>query len=280
MIIQETWPAFLGTCAMDSSDSDDETLPRAYKRAAWCVVVLGLLVTVGGLPQVPVLVHYHQPLGFSAGRDSPGILGQQQLKRFFPVFAEAAEAPVMLVIRSKTGSVLTPEVEQFTTRVEQSLNDPRAKVLNPLVLGVYASNRFGHGGFQLPSKLVRQKLVSRDEKTTLLVLIPTSFPTYATFTSNGSNRTVFAPWLYRKQLMEFLHELLVDVPRDTEVLLTGNPVIEYERFFDHSIELLLRAELFVLPLATMIFIWLVREIRLGMRLQKNNTGLSTRENVV
>lgn len=135
VIIQETWPAFLGTCAMDSSDSDDETLPRAYKRAAWCVVVLGLLVTVGGLPQVPVLVHYHQPLGFSAGRDSPGILGQQQLKRFFPVFAEAAEAPVMLVIRSKTGSVLTPEVEQFTTRVEQSLNDPRAKVLNPLVLG-------------------------------------------------------------------------------------------------------------------------------------------------
>ena len=145
---------------------------------------------------------------------------------------------------------------------------------------MYASNRFGHGGFQLPSKLVRQKLVSRDEKTTLLVLIPTSFPTYATFTSNGSNRTVFAPWLYRKQLMEFLHELLVDVPRDTEVLLTGNPVIEYERFFDHSIELLLRAELFVLPLATMIFIWLVREIRLGMRLQKNITGLSTRENVV
>ena len=113
-----------------------------------------------------------------------------------------------------------------------------------------------------------------------MVLIPTSFPTYATFTSNGSNRTVFAPWLYRKQLMEFLHELLVDVPRDTEVLLTGNPVIEYERFFDHSIELLLRAELFVLPLATMIFIWLVREIRLGMRLQKNITGLSTRENVV
>eukprot|EP00435_Cladocopium_sp_Y103_P040092 s1694_g10.t2 len=248
---------------MDSSDSDDETLPRAYKRAAWCVVVLGLLVILWGLPQVPVLLHYHQPLGFSASRNSPGILGQQELKRFFPAFAEAAEAPVMLVIRSKTGSVLRPEVEQFTARVEQSLNDPRAEVLHPLVLGVYASNRFGgQGGFQLPSKLVQQKLVSRDEKTTLLVLIPTSFPTYATFTSNGSNRTVFAPWLYRKQLMEFLHELLVDVPRNTEVLLTGNPVIEYERFFDRSIELLLRAELFVLPLATMIFIWLVREIRL------------------
>ena len=32
-----------------------------------------------------------------------------------------------------------------------------------------------------------------------------------------------------KQLMEFLHEMLLDGPADAEVLLTGNPVIEYER---------------------------------------------------
>ena len=29
--------------------------------------------------------------------------------------------------------------------------------------------------------------------------------------------------------MEFLHELLLEPPADTQVLLTGNPVIEYER---------------------------------------------------
>ena len=248
--------------SIDSSDSEDN--PPTYKRGAWCVVLLGLLMICLGLPQVPVLLHYHQPLGFAARRDSPGMLGQAQLKRFFPTFASAAEAPVILVIRSTNGTVLTPEVKQFTARVEQSLHDPRAEVLHPLVLGVYASNTFGHGSsaVKLPQHLIHQKLVSKDQSTTLLVLIPTSFPTFATFQHHGFNRSVFAPWLYRKELMEFLHELLKDAPAGAEVFLTGNPVIEYERFFDRSIELLLRAELCVLPLTTLIFIWLVRELRL------------------
>eukprot|EP00931_Biecheleriopsis_adriatica_P065822 TRINITY_DN40294_c0_g1_i1.p1 TRINITY_DN40294_c0_g1~~TRINITY_DN40294_c0_g1_i1.p1 ORF type:complete len:784 (+),score=130.11 TRINITY_DN40294_c0_g1_i1:263-2353(+) len=84
----------------------------------------------------------------------------------------------------------------------------------------------------------------------------------ATFQHHGYNRTVFAPWLYRKQLMEFLHEEMARPPAGTEVLLTGNPVIAYERFFDHSIELLMKAEIFVLPIALFIFIWLVGEVRL------------------
>eukprot|EP00438_Fugacium_kawagutii_P010053 Skav204548 [mRNA] locus=scaffold3346:109131:111015:- [translate_table: standard] len=147
---------------MDSSDSDEdeEIVSRGYKRAAWCIVLLGLLITLGGLPQVPVLLHYHQPLGFAPSPDSSGVLGHAQLQRHFPGVAEAAEAPVVLLIRSTKGS----------------------SVLNP------------------------------------------------------------------------------QVPSDTEVLLTGNPVIEYERFFDRSIELLLRAELCLLPLTTMIFICLVRPL--------------------
>ena len=245
---------------MDSSDSDEES-PDWPKRAAWCVVLLGLALTVAGLPQVPVLLHYHQPLGFSAAPESPGAVAAEQLHQFFPNFKEAADAPVILVIRSKDG-ILSDEVREFTARVENSCHtDPRAEILHPLVLGVYASNTFGDG-LKLPSKLVQEKLVSRDQKTTLVVLIPTSFPTYATFNNHGSNHSVFAPWLYRKQLMEFLHELLLEAPRNLEVLLTGNPVIEYERFFDRSIELLLRAEVCLLPLTTMIFIWLIKEIRL------------------
>lgn len=41
---------------MDSSDSDEdeEIVSRRYKRAAWCIVLLGLLVTLGGLPQAEV----------------------------------------------------------------------------------------------------------------------------------------------------------------------------------------------------------------------------------
>ena len=213
--------------SMDSIDSSDseEGLSPSYKRGAWCVVLLGLLMICLGLPQVPVLLHYHQPLGFAARRDSPGMLGQALLKRFFPTFASAAEAPVILVIRSTNGTVLTPEVKQFTARVEQSLHDPRAEVLHPLVLGVYASNTFGHGSsaVKLPQHLVHQKLVSKDQSTTLLVLIPTSFPTFATFQHHGSNHTVFAPWLYRKELMEFLHELLKDPPAEAEVFFDWKP---------------------------------------------------------
>lgn len=110
------------------------------------------------------------------------------------------------------------QVQEFTARVEQALkSDSRAQVLHPLVLGVYASNTLDPSGpsgdrWQLPEKLVKQKLVSKDQRATLLVLIPTSFPSYATFEgSKGSNRTVWAPWLYRKQLIEFLHELLREV---------------------------------------------------------------------
>ncbi|CAK9001504.1 unnamed protein product [Durusdinium trenchii] len=244
-----------------SSDSDDDSITaRRYKRIAWCVVLAGLLTILVGLPQVPVLLHYHQPLGFAATPDSPGILGQAELKTFFPAFAAGAEAPVVLLIRGRNGKVLTKEVEEFTARIERALTDPRAEPLHPLLLGLYASNRLG--SLKLPSDLVRRKLLSKDQRSTLLVLLPTSFPSFATFREKGVNRTVFAPWLYRKQLMEFLHEMLLDGPADAEVLLTGNPVIEYERFFDRSIELLLRAELCVLPFTTMIFIWLVREVRL------------------
>lgn len=70
------------------------------------------LPVVGGDLQVPVLLHYHQPLGFVPSPDSNGVLAAAQLQRYFPSFAEAAEAPVVMLIRSTTGSsVLTPEVE-------------------------------------------------------------------------------------------------------------------------------------------------------------------------
>ncbi|CAE7220098.1 mmpL3, partial [Symbiodinium microadriaticum] len=75
----------------------------------------------------------------------------------------------------------------------------------------------------------------------------------ATFQHEGYNDTVFAPWLYR---------LMDQPPLGAELQLTGNPVIEYERFFDRSIELLMHAEVFCLPLALLIFCRLVGEIRL------------------
>ncbi|CAJ1437635.1 unnamed protein product, partial [Effrenium voratum] len=246
---------------MESSSEEEELAnPSQYRWIAWCVVLGALVTVIVGLPQVPVLLRYHQPLGFAADKQSPGRLAQAELQRKFPNFAAVVEAPVMVLLRSRAGSVLTPEVQHFTEKLLSSMSDPRVEPLHPIALGVYAQNKMG--GVHLPASLVRKKLLSSDQRTTVLVLVPTSFPTFATFQHDGYNRTVFAPWLYRKKLMEFLHELMADPPSNTQLFLTGNPVIEYERFFDRSIELLLRAELCVLPLALLIFIWLIREVRL------------------
>ncbi|CAE6969538.1 actII-3 [Symbiodinium natans] len=185
-----------------------------------------------------------------------------ELGEFFPRVKQGIEAPVMMLIRS-TGAdkVLTPVVEAFTgDLVSQVKADARTRVLEPMVLGYYTDGAVA--GVHLPLSLRKQKLVSKDERTMIVVLVPTKFPTMATFQHEGYNNTIFAPWLYRKQLMEFLHSLMERPPPGIELQLTGNPVIEYERFFDRSIELLMHAEVFCLPLALFIFCRLVGEIRL------------------
>lgn len=221
-----------------------------------------MLAACVGAPLLPVLLHFHSPVGFEPGEASPAVAALAELRRSFPRFALGMSSPVLIMLRttSDADTVLTDAVANFSARIGAAAQaDPRVSPLAPVLIGYWAGAD-ALGGFHVPKLLRQAAFISHDKRATLLVFIPTQAPTMAVFHHGGHNKTVYAPWLYRKMFMEFLKEF--PAPAGTELLLTGNPVVAYERVFDRSIEHLTHAEVFVLPLALLIFVWLVGDLRL------------------
>lgn len=226
--------------------------------AAWVTVFLSVLIVIAGVTSVPLLLSATRSSDFQAPADSPSLTAFKELSAKFPLFARGAASPVVLMVRAKEGTdtVLSDAVAQWSQQLQaDSKMDPRSKEFSPVVSGYFLSASILR--IHAQDELLQTMYVAHDRRATVVAFMATKAP--AGFVSDVLNAT----WKEKTGgLMAFFREHMARPPEGCDVLLTGNPVMVYEREDDHSIENLLRAELVVLPIALAILALLVKEVRL------------------
>jgi len=235
----------------------DASVRTGARQFARCVVVVAVLVTCFGVVTTPKLLTSTRASNFDAPPDSPSLQAQQQVEQVFPLFAHGAPGQLIVIVRALPGqpTVLTNEVAQWSQNVRvKAMHDYRVSPFRPLVIGYYLGVPILGVGAR--DNILKDGYVSNDQKTTLLHFLAIQLP--PTHDGNHWHKV----WVWRYHLMSFMHEICANPPAGTELILTGNPVVEYERVYDHSIELLMCAELKVLPLAFLVLAYLVRRARL------------------
>lgn len=218
-------------------------------------VALSAAAVVTGFAYMPRLLQSTTATGFDAPRNSLASIAERRLHKNFPLFANAAPLQIIVAIRALPGfqSALTEKVANWSRHVRALAGqDERVKVFRPLIFGYYLGVPIL--GLLPKDAILEAGFVSADNRTTVLVFMATKGPPTHPGVNDG--------WKYRWRLMDFMHEIESRAPEGTQVKITGNPVIEFDRGFDHSIEYLLYAEKRVLPIALLILAYLVREVRL------------------
>lgn len=244
----------------------DPTLRQASRTQALLVLLAAAAAAALGVLRAPLLIERTSGVGFDAPEDSLSVKAQAIAERHFPTLALGAGIQIIFIIRATgdTSTVLAEPVERFSASLKQACEeDPDALPWAPMLFGYY----LGIPLMQVAPKdsVVRDGFVSEDSKMMIIDLLMTKEPGI-----NGAphdvmiNGTLEHPtWKYRHNFVAALKRFIEEHPPEGfEVLLAGNPVLDVERGTDHSIEQLLKGELIVLPLAMLVFVWLVRDWRL------------------
>lgn len=262
MMQWKNWGISQSSSLQDSDDSDIENervrCGPAYYVAACVVVLLAILSLAFGVRTVPLLLSRVENANFIAPASSPSRIAAAEFEDRFAMFAHGASTPIVLLLRTREGidTVLTNEVAEWSQDFKKlAEHDPRSSVWTPQVTGYYLPADIIKLGAMDP--FLKAMYVAEDHQAMVVAWVATTLP--PGIDPNAFNET-FTQW--EEKLWDFIKERMRMVPPGFEVLLTGNPVTEYERSNDHSIELLLRAEIAIVPVALLVLAYLVKEIRL------------------
>eukprot|EP00929_Paragymnodinium_shiwhaense_P096806 TRINITY_DN5850_c0_g1_i3.p1 TRINITY_DN5850_c0_g1~~TRINITY_DN5850_c0_g1_i3.p1 ORF type:complete len:943 (-),score=182.16 TRINITY_DN5850_c0_g1_i3:450-3278(-) len=218
----------------------------ATSLVAFCVLV--------GAPAVPKLFSLKMTGSYRVPDGSPSLVAEERLMDSFPELNAMSKSSVLVVVQALPGTktVLTPDVDRFSSNItHRALSDPRTKDLGPVGAGYFLPNWML--GLHKKDPILKSGFVSPDEKTTVIAFMGRKQPAHA-------DRKALLK--LREGVILFLQEHAANPPAGCKVLLTGDPVLQWDMDHDHSIEAMLKGELVVLPLAMLVLVWLVRDVRL------------------
>jgi len=219
------------------------------------VVIVAAIVSWHGVVNAPGLLGRPSSITYEAPPNSLSEVAWKRLETNFPLLSRISDAQVLMVIKSVDGvsSVLTDDVERFSLNVSDCVKtDWRTKDLDPVVTG-YFTGSDERLNLKPKGDTLRHGYVSPDETMTLVDLIGMGTPPASKH---------LAAWMVRENVIAFLSDFVKYPPKGTKVMLAGNPVTSHDASQDHSIEMLLHAEICVIPIALAVLALLVWHLRL------------------
>eukprot|EP00929_Paragymnodinium_shiwhaense_P012797 TRINITY_DN120695_c0_g1_i1.p1 TRINITY_DN120695_c0_g1~~TRINITY_DN120695_c0_g1_i1.p1 ORF type:complete len:930 (-),score=118.60 TRINITY_DN120695_c0_g1_i1:83-2872(-) len=228
--------------------------PWTLRALAVASVLVISFAVVYGTPAVPELLSKQTAGSYEVPEGSPSLVATQRQLDSFPQLTQMVKTSVLVVVQALPGTktVLTPAVDRFSSNItHRALQDPRTKLLGPVGAGYYLPNWFMDMHKKDP--ILKAGFVSPDERTTIIVFMARKEPPK---TANLTTQEV------TRNVVEFLQEHAAYPPAGCKVLLTGDPIVHFDLLHDRSIEAMLRGELIVLPIAMMVLVWLIRDLRL------------------
>eukprot|EP00929_Paragymnodinium_shiwhaense_P096808 TRINITY_DN5850_c0_g1_i5.p1 TRINITY_DN5850_c0_g1~~TRINITY_DN5850_c0_g1_i5.p1 ORF type:complete len:940 (-),score=212.46 TRINITY_DN5850_c0_g1_i5:738-3557(-) len=228
--------------------------PRLLRALAVVATLLVASCVFVGAPAVPKLLSLKLHGSYQTPEGSLSLIAEQRLKDSFPDLQAMTQSSVLVVIQALPGTetVLTNAVDRFSNNITHTaMMDPRTKALGPIGAGYFLPNWFL--GLHKADPILKSGFVSPDEKTTLIAFMGRNQP-------KDTDRESLLK--LRQGVISFLQEHAANPPRGYKVLLTGDPILNWDMDHDKSIEAMLHGELCVLPLAFIVLVWLVRDVRL------------------
>eukprot|EP00929_Paragymnodinium_shiwhaense_P120763 TRINITY_DN92803_c0_g1_i1.p1 TRINITY_DN92803_c0_g1~~TRINITY_DN92803_c0_g1_i1.p1 ORF type:complete len:956 (-),score=111.98 TRINITY_DN92803_c0_g1_i1:709-3576(-) len=257
-------PSLQDSAASTNCDSRESTELLTYvneQRPPWkmrgiAIIAFLLVVFAGcyGAPSVPLLLSKKTDGSYEVPDGSPSILALKRLQDSFPELYRMSKTTVLVVITALPGTetVLSEEVDKFSENITHSaLKDPRTKHLGPIGAGYFLPSWFLDMHKKDP--ILKAGFVSPDEKTTVISFMARKEP---------PKELHLTAVKVRQNVVAFLEEHAANPPAGCRVSLTGDPIIAWDLDHDRSIEALLHGEICVLPIAMMVLVWLIKDLKL------------------